>query len=272
MIQCSCTHLSIQGRLRAQKRKWAPRKRQEYAAWNALMEPLTNAYLDWKHSTDVPEGGTEPRRSASPEESTDLPKDPAPMDVCQDVPPGANTSTPEDPTPTDAHQEAQSVVYPYTVDLYDIFSRKRQVTVFRDPQSISPALDLLRHGYLAKTPGRPTVAVAIETLELLHRLRLRCPSLSVEAFARTVLDYYSVRSQARPPYACLRGDQIPYRKYLRTLFADTFELYILIIRNVEQRVLKKLGWDGPDWRPLNACRACCYKVRPITITSTVAID
>lgn len=33
-----------------------------------------------------------------------------------------------------------------------------------------------------------------------------------------------------------------------------------IIRLVEQRVHKCLGWEGLNWRVQNACRPCCYKV------------
>lgn len=55
--------------------------------------------------------------------------------------------------------------------------------------------------------------------------------------------------------------QIPYRLYLRSVFSDTFEIYLRIVREVEKRVHAALGWTGTEWRAKNACRACCYKVR-----------
>ncbi len=44
------------------------------------------------------------------------------------------------------------------------------------------------------------------------------------------------------------------------LVADTYEKYLLILRTVDKHVYMALGWDTPNWRVRNACRACCYKV------------
>lgn len=52
-----------------------------------------------------------------------------------------------------------------------------------------------------------------------------------------------------------------YRHFYRDVFADTFELYVRILRIVDASVHATLGWDDPDWRIQNACRACCYVVR-----------
>ena len=40
-------------------------------------------------------------------------------------------------------------------------------------------------------------------------------------------------------------------------------MYLRILRIVEKRVHSVLGWDTLNWRPLNACRACCYKASVI---------
>ena len=50
----------------------------------------------------------------------------------------------------------------------------------------------MEHGYLAKSPTKPQVAVSIRTLELLYRIRNRKSSFSIEAFAKLVCDYYMV--------------------------------------------------------------------------------
>ena len=81
---------------------------------------------------------------------------------------------------------------PYHVQIYDIHTLKSSLTILRPAHSTSAALDLLDHGYIAKTPGRPEVAVAVKTLELLYRLRQRKASFSIEAFAKVVCDYYQV--------------------------------------------------------------------------------
>ncbi|KAI0686688.1 hypothetical protein BC835DRAFT_1417541 [Cytidiella melzeri] len=117
----------------------------------------------------------------------------------------------------------------------------------------------MRYGYLAKTSSRPTVAISLKTLELLYRLRQRKASYSVEAFAKVLCDYY----------------QIPYRRHLQEVLGDTFELYLCIIRHVDKSVHTTLGWDGPDWRPKNACRACCYVLNdepPLTFSRLYAMD
>jgi hypothetical protein len=48
-------------------------------------------------------------------------------------------------------------------------------------------------GYLGATPHSPTIAISLSTLELYRRLRLRKPSLSVEAFTKVLCDLYHVR-------------------------------------------------------------------------------
>lgn len=161
-----CITGSIKGKKSGRKRTWKARLVQEQTAWDALIDPLTDAYLAWKYPAAVSSANTSPPLHA------------------------------EHSAPMDSNPEPASL--PYTVDAYDIFTTEVQVTVDRDPQSQSPALDLLRHGYLAKTPTRPTAAVAVRTLELLYRLRQRSPSFSIEAFAKVVLDYYAVSFYSRP--------------------------------------------------------------------------
>lgn len=62
------------------------------------------------------------------------------------------------------------------------------------------------------------------------------------------------------------GRQIPFRRHIRAVFADTFEIYLRIKRTVDMRIKDALGWNTPDWRVKNACRACCYKVRKLSST------
>lgn len=54
--------------------------------------------------------------------------------------------------------------------------------------------------------------------------------------------------------------KIPFRRYLRTILAETYEIYVRMLNHIDKQVKSTLGWDGPDWRVQNACRACCYKV------------
>ena len=56
--------------------------------------------------------------------------------------------------------------------------------------------------------------------------------------------------------------KIPYRPKYRRLFSDAFDVYLEVIRVVDERVKAALGHDGPNWCVLNACPACSYEVCP----------
>ena len=81
----------------------------------------------------------------------------------------------------------------YTVRVFELFSLDQSLTIQRPASSTSVALDLAEKGFLAKTPVLPHTAIGFRTLELYHRLRLRKPSFSIEAFTRVLCDYYMVR-------------------------------------------------------------------------------
>jgi hypothetical protein len=102
----------------------------------------------------------------------------------------------------DEDQAEPLVDYQYRVSIYDLKSLARTITILRNADSLSPALNLMRHGYLAKSPARPTVAVSINTLELLYRIRQRKPSFSIEAFAKVVCDHYNVCTTANCSSVC----------------------------------------------------------------------
>ncbi|KAI0338442.1 hypothetical protein BDW22DRAFT_1337893, partial [Trametopsis cervina] len=147
----------------------------------------------------------------------------------------------------------------YTVAIFDIFTGAREFTVHRPPDSLSPAIDLMRHGYIAKSPTSPNIAVSVKTLDLLYRLRQRKPSYSIEAFVKVVCDFYN----------------ITYQRQYREIFGDTFEIYLRITRIVERKIYNEFGWEGPDWRARNGCRACCYKLEdepPLPFSRLIAMD
>jgi hypothetical protein len=56
------------------------------------------------------------------------------------------------------------VLFVYSVNAFDIESLAHTLTIHRCADSISPALDLMRYGYIAKPPSRPTIAVLVKTL------------------------------------------------------------------------------------------------------------
>jgi hypothetical protein len=128
-----------------------------------------------------------------------------------------------------------------TVDLYSLDST---AYITRSSDSESPVVDLVLQGFLGNVPLNPSMAVSIKTLELYRRIRMRKPSFSAEAFAKVVCDLYA----------------IPYRRRYRTVLSDTFDIYLALLRIVDKQVQGALGRDTPNWRVLNACPPCTYKV------------
>ncbi|KAI0078046.1 hypothetical protein K474DRAFT_1683961 [Panus rudis PR-1116 ss-1] len=133
---------------------------------------------------------------------------------------------------------------PYTIEVYDLWTLEQQKTILRPPESVCPALDFALHGYLTRSALSPSIAISFRTLEHYHVLRSRKPSFSAEAFAKVLCDSYN----------------IPFHRYLAAVVADTYEIFLTIIRRVEKQVFAVLGWDTPEWRACNACRACCYEL------------
>lgn len=64
--------------------------------------------------------------------------------------------------------------------------------------------------------------------------------------------------------------QIPFRRGYRTGLSDTFDVYLAIRRRIDSQVAKELGHEGANYRVLNSCPACCYKVhRYFSLTSSI---
>ena len=59
--------------------------------------------------------------------------------------------------------------------------------------------------------------------------------------------------------------QVPFRRYFRTVLSETYEIYVRILNIVDNRINASLGWDTPNWRVNNACKACCYVVRVLLL-------
>ena len=132
----------------------------------------------------------------------------------------------------------------FDITVVDIYTLKTTVTIEGSITNIS-SLDLIvQHGYLPATPVNPQLSVSIRTLELYRRLRLCQPSFSIQAFAKVICDLYG----------------LPYRRRYRDALSETFELYVQLDSLVQSHIKDFLGWNTPNWRVLNACPPCNYKV------------
>jgi hypothetical protein len=132
----------------------------------------------------------------------------------------------------------------FDITTVNVYSLETVICITRSSDSTSPSEALVLRGYLGNTPLNPSIAVSINTLELYRRLRMRKPSFSVEAFAKVLCDLYAT----------------PYRPRFRTVLGDTFDVYLAMLRNVDKQVQEALHRNTPNWRVLNACPPCTYKV------------
>lgn len=54
--------------------------------------------------------------------------------------------------------------------------------------------------------------------------------------------------------------QMPYRPYLRSQFSAAYDAFLEIVYRVDVLLKQALKHDTPNWRLLNACPACTYKL------------
>lgn len=118
---------------------------------------------------------------------------------------------------------------------------------------------LIQLGLISNSPSVPTYAFSIPTLETFRRLRLRAPRLSVQAFLKAVCDSHNNI----------------YRAELATPFAEALDVYLALLRLVNQQVAKSLSHDSPNWHIKNTCPPCTYKLvyePPLHHNILLAID
>ena len=54
---------------------------------------------------------------------------------------------------------------------------------------------------------------------------------------------------------------MPYRTYLTKQLSVAYDVYLEILHYIDNQLKKAMGRDTPEWRLLNACPACCYKLK-----------
>ncbi|THU89328.1 hypothetical protein K435DRAFT_821451 [Dendrothele bispora CBS 962.96] len=131
----------------------------------------------------------------------------------------------------------------FGIEVFDIYDLSRSALIPRDSDT-EASVALVHAGYLGNTPEQPSFAISLHTLELLFTIRLYKASFSIEAFTRVLCYTYS----------------LPYRRFYRTAISNSFDVYLNIRRCVDKRVQQALGHDTPNYRVLNSCPACCYKL------------
>jgi hypothetical protein len=103
---------------------------------------------------------------------------------------------------------------------------------------------LVGQGLIPCAPWTPKLAVATRVLEMFRVAKLRCPHLGVQAWVKTLGDLHGLE----------------FKPYSAQQFTTCFDVYLEILKNVDDRVNELLGRGAPDWRLKNCCPACTYKL------------
>ncbi|KAG1853525.1 hypothetical protein F4604DRAFT_1686334 [Suillus subluteus] len=144
-----------------------------------------------------------------------------------------------DATPTPNVQAGTFVFHVSTVDILVSMSSMSVQQAADELANVS----LINIGLLGCSPIQPTIAVSLQCLELYHQIRRRKPSFSVQAMVKVLCALHN-RS---------------YFQALRDQFAIAFDVYLDILRRVQELANTALKRDTPHWCMLHSCPACNYK-------------
>ncbi|KAJ3890688.1 hypothetical protein GG344DRAFT_48941, partial [Lentinula edodes] len=100
-------------------------------------------------------------------------------------------------------------------------------------------------GIIPVAPLCHTFGFTIRTVDLYHKLFVRCARLGMQSFCKSICDIHGVA----------------YKPYLSTQLSAAFDLYVAILNAVRNRTREVLGRQGRDWRMLNACPPCQYRLQ-----------
>lgn len=69
--------------------------------------------------------------------------------------------------------------------------------------------------------------------------------------------------------------QVPYKPYLSTQFSTAYDTYLEIQHRINKRIDVALHHDSPNWRLLNTCPSCFYKLEDepaLTFSCLLSMD
>ncbi|KAG2037922.1 hypothetical protein BDR03DRAFT_933773 [Suillus americanus] len=119
------------------------------------------------------------------------------------------------------------------IQLVDIFSQKHAPLQPR-PSHRYPNETLIYHGYLGCSLLFPTVAISIHTLAAFWQAHQTCTQFSIQAQCKALCHLHN--------------------------FLDAYDIYLEILHHVDILINKALNCNMPNWRLLNSCPCCFYKL------------
>ncbi|KAG6379623.1 hypothetical protein JVT61DRAFT_10136 [Boletus reticuloceps] len=141
----------------------------------------------------------------------------------------------------DQHDDGAAPEHFFHVDLISVFSYTPRVSVHQRHEE-QANVSLMRAGAVGCSPTQPTVAVALQCLELYHRLRRRQSSFSIQAMVKTLCALHN----------------ITYTHHLRVQFSVAFDVYLDILRRIRCALDQALGRVGLQWKLRGACPCCAF--------------
>ncbi|KAH7918190.1 hypothetical protein BV22DRAFT_1024983 [Leucogyrophana mollusca] len=130
------------------------------------------------------------------------------------------------------------------MELIDLFSRQR-TSLPTCPGHTYPNETIIYHGYLGSSPLHLTVAISIRMLATYRQIHRTCPRFSIQAQCKALCHLHKML----------------YRPYLSAQFSAAYDTYLEIIHRVDRLFKVVLKCDTPNWRLLNGCPACFYKLK-----------
>ncbi|KAG2158579.1 uncharacterized protein EDB93DRAFT_1237923 [Suillus bovinus] len=138
-----------------------------------------------------------------------------------------NNAVPPPPPPSSPSS------YDFDIECINIYTLSNTTHIQHNASVKTTSEALVLNGYIGATPRSPSIAISLHTLELYRRIHLQKPSFSAEAFTKVLCNLYNVCA---------------------------FDIYNIILRQVEHQVSEALGCNSPNWCVLNACPPCSFKL------------
>ncbi|KIJ27126.1 hypothetical protein M422DRAFT_215978 [Sphaerobolus stellatus SS14] len=144
----------------------------------------------------------------------------------------------------------------WSLVVYDL--HESRIRYFKN-SGVPPNVTLLRNGCIGTAPHVPTTAFTLRTLNVYQETHRPCPRLSAEAETRAL--------------CYLNG--IPYLPVLANQFRIAYDAYLSVRYEIQTRINSALGRSTLNWRALNSCPACEYRLEnepELPFSKLVALD
>ncbi|KAK7039291.1 hypothetical protein VNI00_010196 [Paramarasmius palmivorus] len=157
------------------------------------------------------------------------------------------------PTNTDKQQQE------WDVHIMDFNINEPRTLFHISDQARSTNESLIRHGYLGASSQQVTLAFSFSLFDIYRQLHRVCTRLSIDALSKALQHIH----------------HIPRDRYLEDQLRSAYDVYLMIMREVDRRCTEALGRQSRQAQFANVCPPCLYKVKdetPLVPSMLVACD